>query len=195
MPRKLRCWHGLIGVGVGLDDTSMYAVDGRSATTARYIRRRASLLPLQARFVPTLVLERLRAVGEAAAVPKKSISGGVDTTVAADDAAEGINSPKVGALPLVRYCCKAGFADVASPTQQANTQRERSVFLKKYRIPAPYFRCVRRESPTARRMHTKGWPPCVPGFYGGSSWNKDGRLHISMASVVLGSWGSNARQA
>lgn len=51
---------------------------------------------LQARFVPTLVLERLRAVGEAAAVPKKSLSGGLDAAAVAVDAAEGINSPKVG---------------------------------------------------------------------------------------------------
>ncbi|CAM9560871.1 unnamed protein product, partial [Ectocarpus sp. 13 AM-2016] len=51
-----------------------------------------------ARFVPTLVLERLRAVGQAAAVPKKSISGGVDVAVATDDAVEGINSPKAHEL-------------------------------------------------------------------------------------------------
>ncbi|CAN0120172.1 unnamed protein product [Ectocarpus sp. 4 AP-2014] len=51
-----------------------------------------------ARFVPTLVLERLRAAGQAAAVPKKSISGGVDAAVGADDAVEAINSPKAHEL-------------------------------------------------------------------------------------------------
>lgn len=55
----------------------------------------------QARFVPTLVLERLRAVGEAAAVPKKSLSGGIESTGAVTAAAaaavvEGCNSPQVG---------------------------------------------------------------------------------------------------
>eukprot|EP00903_Cladosiphon_okamuranus_P010785 g10191.t1 len=47
-----------------------------------------------ARFVPTLVLERLKAVGEAAAVPKKSLSGGVDKVATAVDKEEGINAPK-----------------------------------------------------------------------------------------------------
>lgn len=67
---------------------------------------------LQARFVPTLVLERLRAAGEAAAVPKKSLSGGVETTAMAVGADEGVNSPKVDvvgssrAQPPLQLCSK-----------------------------------------------------------------------------------------
>lgn len=46
--------------------------------------------------MPTLVLERLRAVGEAAAVPKKPLSGGADAAATEADAEERVNSPKVG---------------------------------------------------------------------------------------------------
>lgn len=54
------------------------------------------ILGHQARFVPTLVLERLRVVGEAAAAPKKSMSGSFGAEAAeVVDADEGINSPKV----------------------------------------------------------------------------------------------------
>lgn len=60
---------------------------------------------LQARFVPTLVLERLRAVGEAAAVPKKPSMEGSDTAAMAVDAAEGINSPKVGSSVRAYIVC------------------------------------------------------------------------------------------
>lgn len=53
--------------------------------------------PHQARFVPTLVLERLRAVGEAAAVPKKQSTSGSFDAEAAEvvDVDEGANLPKV----------------------------------------------------------------------------------------------------
>lgn len=66
----------------------------------------------QARFVPTLVLERLRAVGEAAAVPKKSPSGSLDAGAAeAVDADERANFPKVRSMACAilraqhRYYC------------------------------------------------------------------------------------------
>lgn len=53
-----------------------------------------------ARFVPTLVLERLRSEGEAAMASKSSGAGAVDVVT---DAPEGANVPKVGcAFPLAQ---------------------------------------------------------------------------------------------
>lgn len=75
--------------------------------------------------MPTLVLERLRALGEAAAVPKKSLSGGVDTAATVVNAEEGTDSPKVrvaGAKPTTvqrPLCCRRcdGFDGAVEQTR------------------------------------------------------------------------------